>query len=68
MVSGSAASSGIAKNDIIIEVDGQKINSVFDLNKCLLPKKVGDQLKVKYWREGQTKETTIALTESQTNI
>jgi S1-C subfamily serine protease len=67
-VSGSAATAGIGKNDFIVEVDGQKIDSTFDLNKVLLPKKVGDQVKVKYWHAGQTKEATIALAEAQTNI
>jgi S1-C subfamily serine protease len=67
-VSGSAATAGIAKNDFILEVEGQKIDSTFDLNKILLPKKVGDQIKVKYWHAGQTKEATIALAEAQTNI
>ena len=67
-VSGSAAGSGIAKNDFILEVEGQKIDSTFDLNKILLPRKIGDQIKVKYWHAGQTKETTIALAESQAKI
>ena len=67
-VSGASASSGIAKNDIVLEVDGQKIDTTFDLNKVLLPKKVGDQVKVKYWHAGQIKETTVTLAESQIKI
>ncbi len=67
-VSGPSASSGIANNDFILEVDGQKIESSFDLNKVLLPKKVGDKVKVKYWHAGQTKETSISLAEMPNNI
>lgn len=67
-VSGPSMNSGIAKNDFLLEVDGQKVDNSFDLNKVLLPKKVGDQVKVKYWHAGQTKETTITLAEMPTNI
>ncbi len=67
-VSGASLNSGIAKNDFILEVDGQKIVNTFDLNKVLLPKKIGDKVKVKYWKAGQTKETTVTLAESQTKI
>jgi S1-C subfamily serine protease len=67
-VSGASASSGIGANDFVLEVDGQKIDTQFDLNKALLPKKVGDAVKVKFWHAGQTKEANITLAESQTKI
>jgi serine protease Do len=67
-VSGASINSGISANDFILEVDGQKIETTFDLNKVLLPKKVGDTVKVKYWHAGQTKETNVTLAESQTKI
>lgn len=67
-VSGPSAGKGITNNDFILEVEGQKIETTFDLNKVLLPKKVGDNVKVKYWHAGQTKETTIALAEMPNNI
>ena len=67
-VSGPSAGSGIAGNDFLLEVEGQKIDTTFDLNKILLPKKIGDKIKVKYWHAGQTKEVIIALAESQPNI
>ncbi|MBI1331540.1 MAG: trypsin-like peptidase domain-containing protein [Armatimonadetes bacterium] len=67
-VSGPAQNSGIAANDILLEVDGQKIDSSFDLNKVLLPKKVGDKVSVKYWHDGQTKQTSVTLEEMPTNI
>ena len=66
--SGPSVRSGIAANDFLLEVEGQKIDTTFDLNKILMPKKIGDKIKVKYWHAGQTKEVTIALEESQTNI
>lgn len=67
-VSGPSVGSGITAGDFLLEVEGQKIDTTFDLNKVLLPKKIGDKIKVKYWHAGQTKQVTIALEESQTNI
>jgi S1-C subfamily serine protease len=67
-LSGSSANSGIAVNDFVLEVDGQKIDTTFDLNKILLPKKVGDKVRVKYWHAGQTKEVTITLAETSNDI
>ncbi len=62
-VGGAAAAAGLKEKDILLEVDGNKIDSVFDLNKAILPKSVGDKVKVKFWQAGQTKEVTIALAE-----
>lgn len=67
-LSGSSANSGIAVNDFVLEVDGQKIDTTFDLNKILLPKKVGDKVLVKYWHAGQTKEVSITLAETSNDI
>jgi len=67
-VSGPAAAAGMTTNDFLLEVDGQKIESTFDLNKVILPKNVGEKVKVKFWHAGQTKETTITLTEIKPTI
>ena len=67
-VSGPSANIGIGKNDFLLEVDGQKIDNSFDLNKVLLPKKVGDQVKVKFWHAGQTKDASVTLAEMPTDL
>ena len=57
-----AAQAGLKELDVIVEMDGQRINDVIDLRKHLYQKKkIGDQLKVKFYREGKLKETTLKL-------
>jgi serine protease Do len=57
-----AAQAGLKELDVIVEMDGQKINDVIDLRKLLYQKKkIGDQLKVKFYREGKLKETSLKL-------
>ncbi|MEI7576281.1 MAG: trypsin-like peptidase domain-containing protein [Armatimonadota bacterium] len=67
-VGGPAASAGIKANDFLLEIDGQKVETTFDLNKVILTKNIGDKVKVKFWQAGQTKEVTIALTEIKPTI
>lgn len=62
VVNGSpAAKAGIKVGDIIIEIDGQKLIDTKDTSLATMinRKKVGDSLKVKYWRED--KETTVEV-------
>jgi serine protease Do len=54
---------GLKELDVIVEMDGQKINDVIDLRKHLYQKKkIGDQLHVKFYRNGKLKEATLKLT------
>jgi serine protease Do len=63
MPNSPAAQAGLKELDVIVEMDGQKINNVIDLRKHLYEKKkIGEQLKVKFYREGKLKETTLTLT------
>jgi serine protease Do len=63
VVSNSPASrAGLRELDVIVEMDGKKINDVIDLRKHLYQeKKIGEKLTVKYYREGQLKETSMTL-------
>ncbi|PGY07717.1 serine protease Do [Bacillus sp. OV166] len=57
-----AAQAGLQELDVIVEMDGQKINDVIDLRKHLYEKKkIGEQLEIKYYREGKLKQTTLRL-------
>ncbi len=57
-----AAQAGLHELDVIVEMDGQKINDVIDLRKHLYQeKKIGEQLKIKFYREGKLKQTTLRL-------
>jgi serine protease Do len=57
-----ASLAGLKELDVIVEMDGQKINDVIDLRKHLYQKKkIGEKMKIKYYRDGQLKETTLTL-------
>jgi len=57
-----AAQAGLKELDVIVEMDGQKINDVIDLRKHLYQKKkIGEKMSIKYYRDGSLKETTLTL-------
>ncbi|MDR7000039.1 trypsin-like peptidase domain-containing protein [Neobacillus niacini] len=58
-----ADQAGLKELDVIVEMDGKKINDVLDLRKHLYQnKKIGEQMKIKFYRNGKLKETTLKLT------
>ncbi len=63
VVQGSAADKAGAKQyDVIVEMDGEKIEDAIDLRKHLYnEKEVGDTLKMKVYRQGQIVELTLTL-------
>jgi serine protease Do len=62
-----AARAGLKELDVIVELDGKKINDVIELRKHLYQdKKIGDQMNVKYYRGGKLKETSLQLTSENT--
>ncbi|MBS4207132.1 trypsin-like peptidase domain-containing protein [Bacillus sp. FJAT-50079] len=59
-----ADKAGLKELDVIIELDGEKVKDVLELRKYLYnQKKVGDTMKVKYYRAGTEEEVTITLTD-----
>ncbi|MEH7074493.1 S1C family serine protease [Neobacillus drentensis] len=57
-----AAQAGLQELDVIVEMDGEKINDVIDLRKHLYQKKkIGEQLEIKFYRDGKQKQTTLTL-------
>lgn len=57
-----ADQAGLRELDVIVEMDSQKISDVIDLRKHLYnKKKIGEQLKIKFYREGKLQETTMKL-------
>jgi serine protease Do len=62
MPNSPASDAGLQELDVIVEMDGEKINDVIDLRKHLYQKKkIGEKLKVKFYRAGKLKETTLTL-------
>ncbi|MBO0958433.1 serine protease [Neobacillus sp. MM2021_6] len=57
-----ASQAGLKELDVIVEMDGQKINDVIDLRKHLYQKKkIGEKMTIKFYRDGKLKETTLTL-------
>lgn len=63
VIEGSAAEKAKLKQyDVIVEMDGEKIENMVDLRKHLYnEKEIGDDLKVKVYRKGQLIEATLEL-------
>jgi serine protease Do len=59
-----AEKAGIKPGDIILAVDGQDIENSIDLPRVIGDSRPGTQVKLKIWRQGDTKEMTAALGEA----
>jgi len=56
---GPADEAGIKVGDIITQFNGQKVED--ELNKLISQKKVGDEVQLKLWRDGQELEVNVVL-------
>ncbi len=58
---------GLEKYDVIVEMDGEKVENIIELRKHLYSgKEIGDELEVKIYRRGQLMEMTLTLTDNST--
>lgn len=59
-----AARADLKELDVIVELDGEKVDDVIALRKHLYnTKKVGDSMDVTYYRGGKKEKTTVKLTD-----
>lgn len=66
VIPGSPADkAGLVENDIILEVDGKKLDKDASLAHYVSSKKAGDQIKLKVLSKGKEKEVTVTLEESK---
>jgi serine protease Do len=64
VIPGSPADkAGIVENDIILEINGEKINDTNQLSDLVAKNNIGDTINVKIWHKGETKDIKITLTE-----
>ncbi|MBM6618789.1 S1C family serine protease [Bacillus suaedaesalsae] len=57
-----AAKAGLQELDVIVKLDGEKIESMVQLRKYLYQKKkVGDTISISYYRNGELTETKMTL-------
>ena len=60
-----AEKAGLKQYDVIVEIDGKAIENGTDLQSILYKKKVGDTVKVTYYREKEKMTTNVELTLDQ---
>lgn len=60
---GGAANAGMRPGDVLLEIEGRKLNQAADLLTVLLDKRAGDTVRVRFWSRGETKTATVRLTE-----
>ncbi len=58
-----AEKAGLKIGDIIIEADGQKVESMDDLNKIKNSHQIGDKMTLKIYRNGEEKTVELTLAE-----
>lgn len=68
IVNGSAAEkAGMKQYDVIVEMDGNKVEDTIDLRKHLYnEKKIGDTLQLKVYRQGQLVDLQLTLVDNTT--
>lgn len=64
VIPGSPADkAGIVENDIVLEIDGEKLSDDVSVARIVASKKVGDELKLKILHKGEEKEVNVVLEE-----
>ncbi|MGX6961730.1 S1C family serine protease [Vagococcus xieshaowenii] len=63
-----AEKAGLEKYDVIVDIDGEAIESSSDLQSILYNKKVGDTIKVTYYRGKEKKTTSVKLSIDQSAL
>lgn len=58
-----AEKAGIKVGDVIIAADGQKVETMDDLNEIKNAKAIGDTITLTVWRDGKTQDITVTLQE-----
>jgi serine protease Do len=64
IIPGSPADkAGLAENDIILEINGKKIEESYTPSSAIADKKPGDKITLKIWSKGIVKDTELTLGE-----
>jgi hypothetical protein len=63
MPKSAAEEAGLQAKDLLVEIDGMKLDTIEDFQAALAAKAPGDRIKIRYVREGETKETAAVLRE-----
>lgn len=58
-----ADKAGLVENDIILEIDGKKLEGKYNLSRAIAEHKAGDKIKLKLYHKGEEKEIIVTLEE-----
>jgi S1-C subfamily serine protease len=58
---GPASAAGIRKNDLITQMDGQKLDTVLKMREIIYSHKPGESIAVRWERDSQAGQTTVTL-------
>lgn len=58
---GPSKRAGLDQGDIIVSIDDEDVKGMEDLRKCILGRKVGDKMRVKFHRKNDIFETYVEL-------
>lgn len=61
---GPAGKAGLQVGDVIVEIEGRAVRTFNQANRLIFGKRVGETLKIKFWRDGKRMETELKLAES----
>ena len=64
----AAATAGLKKYDVITKIDDTEVTGSGDLRDALYKHKVGDTIKVTYYRDGKQKTTDVKLTKTTSSL
>lgn len=59
-----ASQAGLESQDIILKLDDTEMKGDQDLAEYIRGKKIGDTVRIEYWRDGETNSTTAKLIEA----
>ncbi|NMB57411.1 PDZ domain-containing protein [Candidatus Beckwithbacteria bacterium] len=63
-----ASKAGLKQGDIVIKIDGQSLSNVEGgLAKLISSKKIGDNISIEYWRNGQKQTVDVKLGDATSN-
>jgi hypothetical protein len=63
MPKSAAEEAGLQAKDLLVEIDGMKLDTIEDFQAALAAKAPGDRITIRYLREGEAKETAAVLRE-----
>lgn len=57
----SSAKAGLQQFDVLLEIDGRRMDSNIDFVRATMEKQPGDEVEIKVWSKGRTKNVRVTL-------